>query len=197
MPVLSYIILSLSIYLSQFTIPSSSTLATLKTKINSDPNLGPIPHTQQRLFHLGRELKSSNRSLEALGIGKFNVFTIHLHAIVSGTTQVAAPSNQCVELLESDDDDEGVDGRVKGRNNNAAGSADVDVLDMTTTAATAAVERSNNRNRPTSNHRKHNQQQQQNDNKAVVDLLDSDSDDDVVEIIESSTSGGNKRRKRN
>ncbi|MCP4748816.1 MAG: hypothetical protein GY874_22195, partial [Desulfobacteraceae bacterium] len=56
-------------------MPLSSTLSTLKQSINSDPNLGPISPSQQRLFHLGRELKSSNRSLEALGIGRFRVFT--------------------------------------------------------------------------------------------------------------------------
>ena len=80
----------------QFSMPlGSSTLTTLKQKINSDPSLGPISPTQQRLFHLGRELKSSNRSLEALGIGRFNVFTVHLH---TGLV------TKCLELLDSDDD---------------------------------------------------------------------------------------------
>mmetsp|Transcript_19311 Transcript_19311/g.28592 ORF Transcript_19311/g.28592 Transcript_19311/m.28592 type:complete len:186 (-) Transcript_19311:121-678(-) len=161
---------------STFSMPlSSSTLTTLKEKINSDPKLGPIKPTQQRLFHLGRELKSSNRSLEALGIGRFHVFTVHLHAGLE---------TECLELLESEDEDE-------LQHNSASSSA--------AAAAAEAVQRSN-RNRTTttttngSNRRRHNPK---NDNNEVVDLLDSDSDDDdVVEIIEPSSSDGNKRRKR-
>mmetsp|Transcript_12462 Transcript_12462/g.15941 ORF Transcript_12462/g.15941 Transcript_12462/m.15941 type:complete len:189 (+) Transcript_12462:207-773(+) len=163
----------------KFSMPlSSSTLTTLKEKINSDPKLGPIKPTQQRLFHLGRELKSSNRSLEALGIGRFHVFTVHLHAGLE---------TECLELLESEDEDELL-------HNTASCAA---------AAAAEAVQRSN-RNRATtttttttngSNRRKHNPK---NDTNEVVDLLDSDSDDDddVVEIIEPTSSGGNKRRKR-
>mmetsp|Transcript_24197 Transcript_24197/g.36931 ORF Transcript_24197/g.36931 Transcript_24197/m.36931 type:complete len:184 (+) Transcript_24197:127-678(+) len=158
----------------KFSMPlSSSTLTTLKEKINSDPKLGPIKPTQQRLFHLGRELKSSNRSLEALGIGRLHVFTVHLHAGLE---------TECLELLESEDEDELL--------HNTASSA--------AAAAAEAVQRSS-RNRTTttngSNRRKHNPK---NDNNEVVDLLnsDSDDDDDVVEIIEPTSSGGNKRRKR-
>mmetsp|Transcript_7928 Transcript_7928/g.13397 ORF Transcript_7928/g.13397 Transcript_7928/m.13397 type:complete len:185 (-) Transcript_7928:164-718(-) len=159
----------------KFSMPlSRSTLTTLKEKINSDPKLGPIKPTQQRLFHLGRELKSSNRSLEALGIGRFHVFTVHLHAGLE---------TECLELLESEDEDELL--------HNTASSA--------AAAAAEAVQRSS-RNRTTttttygSNRRKHNPK---NDTNEVVDLLDSDSDDDdVVEIIEPTSSGGNKRRKR-
>ncbi|KAL7520556.1 hypothetical protein ACHAWX_005271 [Stephanocyclus meneghinianus] len=68
---------------STFSIPSDltkTTLNNLKDMISKDPSLGPLTREQQRLFHLGKEIKSGNRSLNALGIGKFNVFSIHLHS---------------------------------------------------------------------------------------------------------------------
>ena len=71
------------IHRPQISIPSDltkTTLNNLKDLISKDPSLGPLPREQQRLFHLGKEIKSGNRSLNALGIGKFNVFSIHLHS---------------------------------------------------------------------------------------------------------------------
>lgn len=35
---------------------------------------------QQRLFHLGRELKSGRKSLSFLGLGKFENYQVHLHS---------------------------------------------------------------------------------------------------------------------
>ena len=182
-----------------FSLPlSKTTLTTLKETINSDPTLGPIGPSNQRLFHLGRELKSSNRSLETLGIGRFNVFTVHLH------TGTVTKTKQCLELLESDDEEgEGVGEQRKQAAASSANNNDDDdevhVVDMTTTTATTTSR--SNRNRTTAatttnNRRKHNKNND--NNNEVVDLLDdSDSDDDdVVEIIEPSTSN-NKRRKRN
>eukprot|EP00584_Thalassiosira_punctigera_P017868 CAMPEP_0172560962 /NCGR_PEP_ID=MMETSP1067-20121228/90963_1 /TAXON_ID=265564 ORGANISM="Thalassiosira punctigera, Strain Tpunct2005C2" /NCGR_SAMPLE_ID=MMETSP1067 /ASSEMBLY_ACC=CAM_ASM_000444 /LENGTH=141 /DNA_ID=CAMNT_0013350889 /DNA_START=6 /DNA_END=427 /DNA_ORIENTATION=- len=63
-------------------VPLSSTLNTLKDLIGSDPALGPLRRDQQRLFHLGRELKSGNRSLSALGIGKHGVYSLHVHSLL-------------------------------------------------------------------------------------------------------------------
>ena len=54
-----------------------------------------MKRTEQRLFYLGRELKSENRTLSGLGIGNFNVFSIHLHSL--------AP--QMVDLLGDDQGD--------------------------------------------------------------------------------------------
>lgn len=164
-------------------MPLNSTLTNLKQKINSDPNLGPLSPSQQRLFHLGRELKSANRSLEALGIGRFRVFTVHLHAVVK-SGKASAKAVAVYSGSEEEDDN------------------DVQVVDMTSVTSSAVS--NNNRNRTTtsstnngSNRRRRNQK---NDNNEVVDLLDSDSDDDdddVVEIVEPTSSTGNKRRKRN
>ncbi|GMH98388.1 hypothetical protein TrVE_jg12544 [Triparma verrucosa] len=49
-------------------------LTSLKTSITS---LTSIPPTSQRLFYLGRELKTGGRTLEALGVGNFGVWVIH------------------------------------------------------------------------------------------------------------------------
>eukprot|EP00970_Alexandrium_tamarense_P014988 scaffold4561_cov184-Alexandrium_tamarense.AAC.7 len=83
---------------STFSIPlSSTTLNNLKDTINKDPNLGPLNREQQRIFHLGRELKTGKRSLQSLGIGKFNVFSVHLHSLRPKT----------YELGDDDDDSDG------------------------------------------------------------------------------------------
>jgi hypothetical protein len=111
---------------SKITIPkdlSKTTLHAFKDYINTSP-LGPIQRHEQRLFHLGKEIKSGNRSLEALGIGRFNVFSVHLHSLKVKVTElldeseeeveiVDAPSStgrrrreKVVELLDSDSDDD-------------------------------------------------------------------------------------------
>lgn len=89
---------------------------TLKDLINTSP-LGPVDRSEQRLFHLGKEMKGNGRNLEVLGIGNYNVFSIHLHSTRPKVN----------ELLESDDDDDDVvavvdvtesNRRVGTRNNN-------------------------------------------------------------------------------
>jgi hypothetical protein len=42
-------------------------------------SLGSIPSTYQRVFYLGKELKSGGRSLEALGVGCHGINVIHVH----------------------------------------------------------------------------------------------------------------------
>lgn len=79
--------------LHQISIPLSSNLNALKDAISADKSLGPIKRNQQRLFHLGKELKI-NRTLEDLGIGNYNVFSIHLHSLAPKTYD-----------LQSDDED--------------------------------------------------------------------------------------------
>lgn len=60
-------------------ISLSSSLNTLKDTISSS-EFGPVDRDHQRLFHLGRELKSGGRSLSTLGLGKFDNFLLHLHS---------------------------------------------------------------------------------------------------------------------
>jgi hypothetical protein len=149
-------------------MPLSSTLNALKDSVSSDGALGPIKRDQQRLFYLGRELKSGNRSLAALGIGNHGVYTIHLLSL--------AP--RVVDLLQSHDVKDsvksGVDGKER-RNGDVAESA----------------------SRPTvggDGLRPIGRQRQRVEEK-VVELLDSDSDtddDDAVEVIETTS----KRRRR-
>ena len=116
----------------QITIPSnlqSTTLHALKDLINNSP-LGPVDRSEQRLFHLGKEMKGNNSNLEGLGIGNFNVFSIHLHS-------TRPKVNELLESDEEEDDDviEVVDvterdSRGGGRNNNRKREdAVVDLLD--------------------------------------------------------------------
>lgn len=80
---------------SEIEMPLSATLVDLKDKISSS-DLGPIDRDHQRLFHLGRELKTAKRSLEALSVGRFNNYLLHLHS-----TQP-----QPLELSSDDEDDD-------------------------------------------------------------------------------------------
>mmetsp|Transcript_24978 Transcript_24978/g.60127 ORF Transcript_24978/g.60127 Transcript_24978/m.60127 type:complete len:211 (-) Transcript_24978:207-839(-) len=171
----------------KITIPLSSALNALKDAINSDRALGPIKREHQRLFHLGRELKSGSRSLSAMGIGKYGVFTIHLHS--------SAPKT--VNLQESDDENNASGKRAarrkeKKKNNNAAAGVDHnDVIDLLGSGSDpsggARAENANNRRTQQPRH-------QEEKREKVVELLDSDSDEDeeVVEIIDTPT----KRRRR-
>ena len=153
---------------AKLAMPLSSSLNALKDSVSSDGALGPIKRDQQRLFYLGRELKSGNRSLGALGIGNHGVYTIHLLSL--------AP--RVVDLLESHDVKDtvksGVDGKGR-RNGDVAGSA------SRPTVGGDGI-------RPVG-------RQRQRVGEKVVELLDSDSDnddDDVVEVIETTS----KRRRR-
>jgi hypothetical protein len=128
------------IYRPQLSVPSDltkTTLNNLKDLISKDPSLGPLTREQQRLFHLGKEIKSGNRSLNALGIGKFNVFTIRLHSWrpklnsskenedvvdvidvcgnvspgkgINSARRRQKPQEKVVDLLDSDSDDDVVE----------------------------------------------------------------------------------------
>ena len=63
---------------NQVQIPLSATLQTLKDEISKNPSVSEL---QQRIFFLGRELKSNHRSLSSLGIGKLEIFVLHLHYV--------------------------------------------------------------------------------------------------------------------
>lgn len=152
-------------------MPLSTTLNSLKDTINLDRTLGPTKRDEQRLFYLGRELKSGNRTLSNLGIGNYGVYSIHLQSL--------AP--KVVDLHNDDDDD--VDAGIvdsgkrslsyERRNANSSTLARGGGLDNAVGG------------------QKHNQPQRSQEK--VVDLLDSDSDDDdVIEILETHPK---KRRK--
>jgi hypothetical protein len=72
----------------QIVFSLKDTLRDLKVAISQSTALGKIPVDCQRIFHLGRELKTPGRTLEALGVGRFqglNKTVIHVHATPSGS----------------------------------------------------------------------------------------------------------------
>jgi hypothetical protein len=83
----------------------TQSLAKLKNTIAGSPKLGSIPAQFQRLFHLGRELKTAGRSLEALGVGRFGVFVVHVHSTMSpeklAATAAAQQQQHVLEIVES------------------------------------------------------------------------------------------------
>lgn len=52
----------------------------VKAFIEKSDKLGNIPVEQQRIFHLGRELKTNGRSLATLGVGRMGITVLHVHA---------------------------------------------------------------------------------------------------------------------
>ncbi len=159
--------------LVQISISLSSTLNELRDAISTNDILGPIQRSEQRLFYLGRELKTGNRTLSTLGIGNHNIFVMHLHSL--------AP--KVVDLQYDDNND--------------------DIGQKKKSGEVAALRGKSNGNRQNAGHgseaeatgtsRTRRQQKKVKDN--VVDLLDSDSEDgdnDAVEVIEAAP----KRRRR-
>ena len=71
------------------------TLNELKDKI-SGTEMGPIERCHQRLFYLGRELKSGRRTLSALGIGRYPNFLIHLHSTKPATLELSSDDDEIV-----------------------------------------------------------------------------------------------------
>ena len=55
----------------------------------SSSEFGPVNRHHQRLFHLGRELKSGRKSLLSLGVGKFDNFLLHLHSTAPKTIDLS------------------------------------------------------------------------------------------------------------
>jgi len=112
---------------SQATIAISltKTLSDLKDEV-SKSILGPIERNHQRIFHLGRELKSGGRSLSALGVGRFHNFTLHLHSTQPAAyefssvhddkqlfadddvVEVTGTRKQVIELLDDDDSEDDI-----------------------------------------------------------------------------------------
>lgn len=132
-----------------------------------DRILGPAKRDEQRLFYLGRELKSANRSLSNLGIGNYGVYSIHLLSL--------AP--QVVDLHDDNDDDDDDDRVDSGKRKLSYDRRNSNVT-ANSTLAHGGVELLDGGDRQ--------QQQPQRSQENVVDLLDSDSDDDdVIEIIDA------------
>jgi len=68
------------IYPKKIVLPISTKLGELKEDLGTDELFGPISSDHQRLFFLGRELKSKNRSLQKLGLDRHpKNRVLHLH----------------------------------------------------------------------------------------------------------------------
>jgi len=64
----------------EIVLPLSTKLGELKEDLGTDELFGPISPDHQRLFFLGRELKSKNRSLQKLGLDRYpKNRVLHLH----------------------------------------------------------------------------------------------------------------------
>jgi len=61
-----------------------------------------VGREHQRLFHLGRELKSGRRSLSALGFGKHENFIVHLHSTAPTTIDLAEDEEVKVQEVKPD-----------------------------------------------------------------------------------------------
>jgi len=97
----------------------STSLNQFKTIISQHDDLGPLPKTRQRIFHLGRELKTGGKSLGALGVGRFKIYTVHL------LSQGGAPTANNKTSKHEKEDDQLVEvvGTKRKRNRVAAARA--------------------------------------------------------------------------
>mmetsp|Transcript_1759 Transcript_1759/g.3306 ORF Transcript_1759/g.3306 Transcript_1759/m.3306 type:complete len:230 (-) Transcript_1759:175-864(-) len=208
--------------IQQVTVPlSTTTLNALKDVIHTHPDLGPIQRKHQRLFHLGRELKSGNRSLKALGVGKFSVFLIHLHSLAPKTFDLQSDDdNDHDDYVRDDgiaadvgiglkyrseggitniDDDNDVDDDVVEIDGGLTNANSHSELKRNTQYRSDETESEHNNAQPTTGSSIHASRQSQQQSEKVVELLDSDSeqevDDDDVEVVETVPTSLSKRRK--
>lgn len=194
---------------TQVSLPLTATLDSLKAAIlrcpalptrtpaaSSKPKPKTIPEmygigikSQMRLFHLGRELKSSGRSLGALGIGRFDNYLVHLAAGgvqvghgnggassgrkrkavgASGSTSGSGGGTtvEPVEIDSSDDDDDDEVIELDDSQESSAGG-------KTPAAAASAASSSSGGGGPGE----------------VIDLLDDSDDDDDADGGAGGTSG--------
>jgi len=92
----------------------------LKIAISETPKLGSLLPQNQRLFFLGRELKTNGRSLERLGVGNFGIRVVHVHSSVPQSPNRSSPVQETsvahkkqpasqpsvVDLADDSDDDD-------------------------------------------------------------------------------------------
>jgi len=171
-------------------IALSETLNALKDKISICPTVTKsaggcsITPNHQRVFHLGRELKSGKRSLSVLGIGKYNAFLVHLMSSLPEPLELSSDEE---DMEVEEDDDVAVvvvtSTRKKRKERSFAAAVrgggggeqvvevvddDDDVVEVDVTREDATI-----------------RQGQEGRRSVVVDLLESD-DDDVIEVQPSS-----------
>ena len=154
---------------TQITFPSlaQTTLKQVKAAIAQSEKLGQIPVSQQRIFHLGRELKTAGRSLETLGVGRLGITILHVHAVPSKAAASSHNKNgAAVAVMEAP---------KPAARASAAGRRQRQQQQQHTKSAASAAARNNR----------------------IVDLAgDSDSDDDCVIVEERAATSQKKRARR-
>jgi hypothetical protein len=90
-----------SLFNNKVNIPLSSTLQTLKDEISKNPN---VSNAEQRIFFLGRELKSNHKSLSSLGIGNLGIFVLHLHVKKTSAISATVTSGAASSTLKGKND---------------------------------------------------------------------------------------------
>jgi hypothetical protein len=88
---------------SEITIDSSKSLKDLKTAISESKALGQPAPADQRIFHMGRELKSNGRTLEKLGFCKWGIPVVHVHARADAST--TSHQEMTLEVADSSEND--------------------------------------------------------------------------------------------
>ena len=173
------------------------TLEELKQDISSKTSIEP---KYQRLFHLGREIKNSRRSLHALGLGRFNSFVLHLHSSQPKNHTLSNKRNKEAACSSSSS----IGGSNRSINNNANYNMNDDDDDEICVIDTDARRRSQKRemelisrgirerNQSNNNHNNANnasatsaRHSTASREKYIVEILDSDDDsDDEIEVVE-------------
>lgn len=126
--------LHLPLYLGHQVQTSLSTkLAALKEMLTNEDYFGPdVPVARQRLFYLGRELKSSGRSLSSLGLGKYSVSVLHLH--IRPGTDAETSSNKRRRTASDTNEDQSSNKTARapssGRRRAAGSGAATGVIDL-------------------------------------------------------------------
>ena len=75
----------------------------MKTAISESKALGKPPPADQRIFHMGRELKSNGRTLEKLGFCKWGIPVVHVHARTDAS--ITAHREMTLEVADSSEND--------------------------------------------------------------------------------------------
>lgn len=168
---------------------SRTKLSELKHILANDEYFGSkAPVRRQRIFHLGRELKSGGRSLCNLGLGKFNNRILHLYIRPACDDGKDGSGRENKDDNAQEDDSAGVRARKRSRvasssttqhyrrQRYASNAAEIGSINEDRTEI--ADDSGSSARRPVASTNNHSVV-----NNLAIDLVDS-SDDDEVEIIE-------------
>mmetsp|Transcript_11205 Transcript_11205/g.12423 ORF Transcript_11205/g.12423 Transcript_11205/m.12423 type:complete len:178 (+) Transcript_11205:968-1501(+) len=166
----------------------SATLDNLKLQISKNKSISKksIRPEGQRIFYMGRELKNTKRSLRALGIGKFNIFVIHLHSIqkIDFNSQDDSDNDDVICVDGSDGQTQNLKNDDSERSNRRKRAFNAAAINIDMASSIHAGMISNQSSASTSRN-----------NAVIVDLLE-DSDDDDIEVVEVPTACASTKRSR-